>query len=94
MQPDEIVVVLNVFLDFRRKFIEKHLKRRKKAEKLFRPAFGCAQHPKAGQNTQQIVASALSKSTWPKSTRKYGTPCIGRNKSVLFNLTKHSVTLS
>ena len=25
----------------------------KTAEKIFRPAFGCAQHQKAGQNTQQ-----------------------------------------
>ena len=23
------------------------------AKKMFQPAFGCAQHPKAGQNTQQ-----------------------------------------
>ena len=22
---------------------------------MFRPAFGCAQHPKAGQNTQQVL---------------------------------------
>ena len=22
-------------------------------EKMFRPAYGCSQHPKAGQNTQQ-----------------------------------------
>ena len=28
-------------------YIEKWLK------KMFRPAFGCAQHPKAGRNTQQ-----------------------------------------
>ena len=29
-------------------------KRLKTDEKRFRPAFGCAQHPKAGRNTQQI----------------------------------------
>ena len=22
---------------------------------MFRPAFGCAQHPKAGQNTQHLI---------------------------------------
>ena len=29
-------------------------KRLKMAKKVFRPAFGCAQHPKAGRNTQQL----------------------------------------
>ena len=32
-------------------------------EKMFEPAFGCAQHPKAGQNTQQ--SSARQSSTLP-----------------------------
>ena len=26
----------------------------KQLKKVFQPAFGCAQHPNAGQNTQQI----------------------------------------
>ena len=29
-------------------------KGQKTAEKMFRPAFGCCKHPKAGRNTQQI----------------------------------------
>ena len=43
------------FSDFRREITEKGLKRRKKVEtakKLGRPAFGCAQHSKAGGNTE------------------------------------------
>ena len=28
-------------------------KGQKTAEKMFRPAFGCCKHPKAGRNTQQ-----------------------------------------
>ena len=43
------------FLDFSQKIIKKHLKIRKKVEngptKVFCPVFGCAQYPKAGQNT-------------------------------------------
>ena len=38
-----------VFFFILAKKIEKRLK------KMFRPAFGCAQHPKAGGNTQQVV---------------------------------------
>ena len=30
-------------------------------KKVFQPAFGCAQHPKAGQNTQQLSISTLCK---------------------------------
>ena len=30
----------------------------KTAEKMFWPAFGCAQHPKDGQNTQQVFGGA------------------------------------
>ena len=35
------------------------------AKKMFRPAFGCAQHPKAGLNTQ-LISSVLkcSKANW------------------------------
>ena len=33
----------------------KEKKRLKTAEKVFRPAFRCALHPKAGRNTQQIT---------------------------------------
>ena len=44
------------FLDFRREITEKGLKRRQKVEngwkKVLQPVFGCAQHLKAGQNTQ------------------------------------------
>ena len=45
------------FVDFSREITEKVLKEQKRlktAEKVVRPAFGCAQHPKAGQNTQQL----------------------------------------
>ena len=28
-------------------------------KKVFRPAFWCAQHPKAGQNTQQVISEYL-----------------------------------
>ena len=34
---------------------EMNKKGQKMAEKMFRPAFGCCKHPKAGQNTQQIL---------------------------------------
>ena len=54
----ENTVFLNIFIDFRPKFIEKRLKRRKKGwkqlKKVFWPAFGCGQHLKAGWNTQQL----------------------------------------
>ena len=44
-------------LDFSREITKKALKWTTKVEKrlkkMFRPAFGCAQHPKAGRNTQQ-----------------------------------------
>ena len=46
------------FVDFSCEITEKALKWTKKVEKRlkkrFRPALGCAQHPKAGRNTQQI----------------------------------------
>ena len=55
------------FFDFRQKFIEKRLKWRKKVEygwrKVFWPAFGCAQHPKAGRNTQH-ECSAIQIMIW------------------------------
>ena len=51
------------FGHFRCEITEKALKLTKKVEKqlkkMFQPAFGCAQHPKAGQNTQHL---ALAKS--------------------------------
>ena len=31
----------------------------KTAEKMFQPAFGCKQHPKAGQNTQQLTKDVV-----------------------------------
>ena len=37
------------------KSFEMNKKGWKTAEKMFRPAFGCAQHPKAGRNTQQSL---------------------------------------
>ena len=43
------------FVDFSLKSLKKvwnEQKRLKTAEKVVRPAFGCAQHPKAGRNTQ------------------------------------------
>ena len=48
---------LNIFFNFRRKFIEKPLKEEKRlntVKKVFQPALRYAQHPKAGQNTQQL----------------------------------------
>ena len=43
------------FLDFRCEITEKGVKWPKKAQKLFQPALGCAQHPKAGQHTQYVI---------------------------------------
>ena len=31
-------------------------------KKMFRPAFGCAQHPKAGRNTQHFLFANLNSS--------------------------------
>ena len=45
------------FSDFRHEITEKGFKRTKRlktAEKVVQPAVGCMQHPKAGQNTQQL----------------------------------------
>ena len=48
----------DVFIDFSREVTEKGLKWTKKFKndwnKVVQPAFGCVQHPKAGQNTQQL----------------------------------------
>ena len=48
----------DVFGHFSREITEKALKLTKKVEKrlkkMFQPAFGCAQHPIAGRNTQHI----------------------------------------
>ena len=47
-----------LFLILVKKITEKHKKLTKKVEhniKVFQPAFECAQHPKAGRNTQQVV---------------------------------------
>ena len=49
------VVISGFFLDFRHEITETGLNGTKKVEnswKTFWPAFGCAQHPKAGLNTQ------------------------------------------
>ena len=35
-------------------------------KKVFRPAFECAQHPKAGQNTQQLHYTAAIENTLNK----------------------------
>ena len=47
-----------LFLVFGWKIVEKRLKPTKKmlemAQKVFQPAVGCMQHPKAGPNTQQL----------------------------------------
>ena len=40
------------FVDFRREINKKGWKRLKK---VVRPAFGCAQHPRAGRNTQHTI---------------------------------------
>ena len=39
---------------------KKGLKGLKGLKKVFRPAVGCAQHPKAGQNTQQTIVTDTS----------------------------------
>ena len=54
------------------KYVEKRLK------KMFRPASGCAQHPKAGQNTQQ---SSLCKKILKIIIRRY----LNRYYSMIFN---------
>ena len=50
------------FVDFRHEITEKGLKWAKKGwkrlKRVVRPAFGCAQHPKAGQNLQQSCKEA------------------------------------
>ena len=55
--------MIQIIGDFSREITEKALKLtkqvKKTAEKRFRPAFGCAQHPKAGRNTQQTATSYL-----------------------------------
>ena len=60
------------FLDFKRKITEKHLKLTKEVEngqkRVIQPAFGCAQHPKAGQTTQH---SPLSRPVIVVFTFKY-----------------------
>ena len=46
-------------VDFRREITEKGLKLKEKVEngrkRLVQPAFGCAQHPKAGRNAKQAT---------------------------------------
>ena len=48
------------FSDFSHEITKKGTKRTRKVEngfkKVFGPAFGCAQHAKAGRNTQQTIA--------------------------------------
>ena len=52
------------FSEFPSEIKKKHLKMKKKVEngskKVFQPAFGCTQHPKAGQNTQHTSFSFSS----------------------------------
>ena len=55
--PYEISIVANLLTGSTQILanVEKRLK------KMFRPAFGCAQHLKAGRNTQQMVPYYLIK---------------------------------
>ena len=48
---------LRFFLIFEFKITEKHLNQKKveNSQKGSQPAFGCAQHPEAGWNTQQLI---------------------------------------
>ena len=59
-----VVYFDQLFVDFSREITEKPLKWTKKVKKRlkkrFRPAFGCAQHPKAGRNTQHMTTKWLS----------------------------------
>ena len=66
--PKTYIILRQRLTYFCHEITKKALKWTKKVEKrlkkMFRPAFGCAQHPKAGRNTQHIFTRSSSSSLW------------------------------
>ena len=59
------------------KKVEKWLK------KMFRPAFGCAQHPNAGRNKQHVTTKNLdSAKSQQENIKKLSNQILGRVRSI------------